>query len=449
MEEQNRKLLGRLTRLRAEMLKEYPFFGNLMMRLRFGVADCETAYTDMQRIVFDPAFAERLSDEEMKFVFMHEVMHCVLKHCVRGKGLISEIYNIACDIVVNSNLLYYMQQSDIQIDGEAVMHRTPQGDEGYRYSAEDVYQMLISMGNNSGAGGRDGSGSGTQGRGSSDRKGNGSGKKSGDTGKDRNRDSGKRDGSGPARIDTHEVWSRLEKNDAVVGQWEQALKEYGSHGFSLESTAPPAARALIEGWQENRKVDWKDLLYEYISMVYDSSDYSFSPPDRRFADQELILPYENPELTEHLQDIWFCVDTSGSVSTEDLSKICGEIANLYHEITKAEGMISFFDTRVTEPVTFSSREELMEMRPIGGGGTSFTRIFEYLKEQAPTEEYHGLKAKATHALLKKISKSVEKDSDILWNFTKFLISKDGETIKRYAPTTEPKDFEKDIEEFMI
>ena len=35
--------------------------------------------------------------------------------------------------------------------------------------------------------------------------------------------------------------------------------------------------------------------------------------------------------------------------------------------------------------------------------------------------------------------------DIKWNFTKFLISKDGETIKRFAPTTEPKDFEKDVE----
>ena len=59
-----------------------------------------------------------------------------------------------------------------------------------------------------------------------------------------------------------------------------------------------------------------------------------------------------------------------------------------------------------------------------------------------------MKAKATHALLKTLSNSVEKDSDILWNFTKFLISKDGETIKRFAPTTEPKDFEKDIEEML-
>ncbi|MBR6083336.1 MAG: glutathione peroxidase [Salinivirgaceae bacterium] len=78
-------------------------------------------------------------------------------------------------------------------------------------------------------------------------------------------------------------------------------------------------------------------------------------------------------------------------------------------------------------------------------GANAQPIFEYLKAQAPTEEYNGLKAKATHALLKKLSTSVEKDSDILWNFTKFLISKDGETIKRYAPTTDPKDFEQDIE----
>ncbi len=78
-------------------------------------------------------------------------------------------------------------------------------------------------------------------------------------------------------------------------------------------------------------------------------------------------------------------------------------------------------------------------------GANAQPIFEYLKAQAPTEEYNGLKAKATHALLKKLSTSVEKDSDILWNFTKFLISMDGETIKRYAPTTDPKDFEQDIE----
>ena len=88
------------------------------------------------------------------------------------------------------------------------------------------------------------------------------------------------------------------------------------------------------------------------------------------------------------------------------------------------------------------------MKKTDVNGPAAEPIFEYLKSVAPTEEYHGLKAKATHTMLKSISKSVEKDSDILWNFTKFLISRDGQTVKRYAPTTDPKDFEKDIVTFL-
>ena len=78
-------------------------------------------------------------------------------------------------------------------------------------------------------------------------------------------------------------------------------------------------------------------------------------------------------------------------------------------------------------------------------GPNAEPIFEYLKSQAPTEEYSGLKAKATRILLKGLSKSVEKDSDILWNFTKFLINRDCTVVKRYAPTTTPDYIEKDIQ----
>jgi glutathione peroxidase len=35
---------------------------------------------------------------------------------------------------------------------------------------------------------------------------------------------------------------------------------------------------------------------------------------------------------------------------------------------------------------------------------------------------------------------------IKWNFTKFLIGKDGQPIKRFAPTKKPKDIEKYIKE---
>ena len=94
--------------------------------------------------------------------------------------------------------------------------------------------------------------------------------------------------------------------------------------------------------------------------------------------------------------------------------------------------------RINHGVTFPL------MKKIDVNGKDAHPIFEYLKSQAPTEEYKGLKAKATHAMLKGISKSVEKGSDILWNFTKFLINRDGTIVKRFPPVTTPEGMEADI-----
>ena len=37
---------------------------------------------------------------------------------------------------------------------------------------------------------------------------------------------------------------------------------------------------------------------------------------------------------------------------------------------------------------------------------------------------------------------------IKWNFTKFLVGRDGEVVDRYAPTTKPEDIRKDIEKLL-
>ena len=88
------------------------------------------------------------------------------------------------------------------------------------------------------------------------------------------------------------------------------------------------------------------------------------------------------------------------------------------------------------------------MKKIDVNGENAHPIYKYLKSVAPTEEYKGIKAKATHTMLKGLSKSAKEDNDILWNFTKFLISRDGATVKRFPPTTEPADFENDIKEML-
>ena len=37
---------------------------------------------------------------------------------------------------------------------------------------------------------------------------------------------------------------------------------------------------------------------------------------------------------------------------------------------------------------------------------------------------------------------------IKWNFTKFLIDREGNVVKRYAPTDAPKSISKDIEKLL-
>ena len=46
--------------------------------------------------------------------------------------------------------------------------------------------------------------------------------------------------------------------------------------------------------------------------------------------------------------------------------------------------------------------------------------------------------------LKKSSRILTKD--IKWNFTKFLISRDGTVLERFAPQTEPSKFEDQVRE---
>ena len=60
-------------------------------------------------------------------------------------------------------------------------------------------------------------------------------------------------------------------------------------------------------------------------------------------------------------------------------------------------------------------------------------------------EVNGGDADPLFKHLKKAAPGALGTERIKWNFTKFLINKDGEVLKRYAPATKPEDIEADIE----
>ena len=63
-------------------------------------------------------------------------------------------------------------------------------------------------------------------------------------------------------------------------------------------------------------------------------------------------------------------------------------------------------------------------------------------------DVNGDSAAPIYQFLKKDNPSESGSDDIEWNFTKFLVSRDGEIIMRFGPKTEPEEIKKDIEDLL-
>ena len=99
---------------------------------------------------------------------------------------------------------------------------------------------------------------------------------------------------------------------------------------------------------------------------------------------------------------------------------------------------------IHEFCTAKYKTQFDQFAKIDVNGENESKVFTILKEQQPKEEVHGLKNKMAMKAIAKISNTCTKESDIVWNFTKFLIDKNGNAVKRYDPTFNPSDIEEDL-----
>ena len=349
-EQEKREAMKRLLLSRMRILNNHGFYGLLLMHMRYGLdTSCPTAYTDGRQICFSPDYLNILSEKELDFIMMHEILHVVLRHCFRGVNMEQERYNIASDIVVNSNILWsnHMDLTSITVkkEGGAQMHLAPDGKEGYLYTAEEVYQMLPTV------------------------------KK----GSPRSIFHGGNEG--PRGIDDHNHWKEDEESDDTEELWEEYILEACE---SVRLRDPDDERGLIPLFAQRMirelkqgQVDWRTLLNNFVQE--EITDYSFSPPDRRFDESNFFLPDFN-EPSELVRNILFMVDTSGSISDEMLTVSFSEIKSAIAQYNgRLQGWLGFFDAQVTEPRPFEDADSMLSIPPVGGGGTSFEAVFHYVR----------------------------------------------------------------------
>ena len=359
-----REYIKRLLLSRMRILDGHGFYGLLLMHMSFALDDqCETAATDGRRIVFSPVFLDELSDRELDFILMHETLHVVLQHNSRYNDRDRELFNIACDIVVNSNILLECGMNPLSITlksyGES-MHVAPDGREGYEYNAEEVYEQLMKRS-----------------KGKDKGKGKGKGAGSGEPDDDESDDPG--DGSN-GTWDDHSRWGNGDSNE-LRDEWIKHFMDAVETISIRESnggrgTMPAFAKRIINEMRRAQN-DWRTILNNFIQE--DIVDYSFVPPDRRYGDSGFFLPDFN-EKDEEIRDILFMVDTSGSMSDDEITLAFSEIRGAIEQFGgKLRGWLGFFDALVVPPVEFDGIEDISKIKPYGGGGTKFDIIFDYVR----------------------------------------------------------------------
>lgn len=369
MELSNEQIKGYIRRLllsRMRILNTHGFYGLLLMHMIYTIDEnAETAYTDGSRIAFGPKFLDSLSDSELDFVMMHEILHVVLQHCIRGERRNQERMNIACDIVVNSNILLEnnMDHRSITLSkwGES-MHTAPDGKEGHEYTAEQVYDMLPPA--------------------SPQKK-----KKAPSSGWEKGR--AKQEQGDPKDVpsggqswDDHSQWGQYEEDDTLRDVWVKQFSE-ACEAISIREkaigrgTLPLFAQRLLEKLRDPQ-VDWRTILNEFVQE--EVNDYSFSPPDRRFQDSPFFLPdFNETGRNGEPVDILFMIDTSASMSDKEITAAFSEVKGAIDQFDgKLKGWLGFFDAAIIEPKPFESVDDVLKIKPAGGGGTDFQIIFEYV-----------------------------------------------------------------------
>ena len=355
-----KEYIKRLLLSRMRILCNHGFFGLLLMHVTYSVSEeVETACTDGRGITFGTKFLDELSDNELDFVMMHEIMHIVLQHCIRRNDRDAETFNIACDIVVNSNILLEnnMDLNSITLKkyGES-MHLTPSGKEGHYHTAEEVYEMLPKSGKKKTCDGNSGCAVG------------------------RAKQIQANGGSGKAIWDDHSRWGMCEEDDTLRDVW---VKRFEDAAESVSVRDPSNSRGLLPMFAKRileelhkAQTDWRIILNDFIQE--EVVDYSFYPPDRRFDGSPFFLPDFNG-TDEKVEDILFMIDTSGSMSDKMITAAYSEVKGAIDQFDgKLRGWLGFFDAAIIEPIEFSNEEEFRVIRPAGGGGTDFQIIFEYV-----------------------------------------------------------------------
>lgn len=144
-------------------------------------------------------------------------------------------------------------------------------------------------------------------------------------------------------------------------------------------------------------------------------------------------------FTPHYKDIESIYEKFHEQGFEVIDVPCNQFA----------GQTPGTDEEIHEFCTRKYNTQFPQMKKADVNGANAIPLFKYLKAQKGFEGFgHGPQALAMSAMLKKIDKDYKNNPEIKWNFTKFVVDREGNVVARFEPTESMKQVEEFIASLM-
>ncbi len=305
----NISIKDKFAKAKVHLVISSPFFSSILLKRDLVERkDLPTMAVDKEgNILYNPDFVEQLSVDTLTFVLAHESMHVALAHLHRLQNRDPELWNIACDAVINEILIKAgvgkFLEGGIRMEG---------ADER---TAESIYAELLNQKHQQ-----------QQGQGQGDGEGSGSGGGSGSlSGGSNGHGSGQSSSKLTVKDILPELANGITESDAKQAERDgkmdmsQALQGMRMRGKGAGQYLEGILGKLIES-----SVPWYELLERYMTSKSERHQ-TWNRPNRRMM-QTAYLPRR--ERYTHMGKVLVAVDVSGSISNEEVCEAFGHITRI-------------------------------------------------------------------------------------------------------------------------
>lgn len=364
----------RLIKARIKLQEISPFFSYLSLFLKFKEApkmidERFTASINPKGVMYYyPKWIERLSDKEIIGVLCHEIMHLALLHLIRGKKKENIKWNIATDLCINGMLLnnrfelpkgallpehdkwdiptqwiiYDLARNKSKKDLSKLNTKLMKRIENIsQKTAEEIYndlpdipkEIIINFPEM--------------------------------TGWDKHLDD-----------DESKELSESEINE-IENDWLNRVEE-AYIDSKQKGNIPLGIERYIDQLKKSQ-IDWKTLLQKYLLALI-KNDYTWMKRSRKSYATGIYLPDVGGEKIEIIVGI----DTSGSISQEELKEFITEIVGIskaYKDKLDIRIMCHDINVQTDLEIKNANVEKIKKIKIKGGGGTSHIPLFNKIKER--------------------------------------------------------------------